>query len=83
MKRKIILVALSAVMVVLLCGCGQRNSEQTAPTTTNPAENQAMPGGTTSNEVVTPPAAAPATPPATSQAMTNAPGATNPPAASP
>jgi len=73
------LAALSILAVVALCGCGQRNAEQTAPNTTSPVENQTMPGGTASNVVGIPPVA----PPATSLATTNSPGATNPPAATP
>ncbi len=75
MKRKILIVALSAAAVALLCGCGQNSASNTTPDRAVPAMNQTIPGGTTSNEVVAPPVATPAT--------TNSPGATNPPAASP
>ena len=60
MKNTIIALMIMGGAVALWCGCGQGNPEENTPSTTAPAGNSKMPGNAATNEVVVPPAAAPA-----------------------
>ncbi len=53
MKTKIIFPAMLSLAVMTLAGCGQRESENSTPATTNSAAEEPMPGANdTSNSTV-------------------------------
>jgi hypothetical protein len=73
MKTKILLPAMLSLAVMTLAGCGQHESDNSTPATTNSAAQEPMPGATDTNNATVPPAAAPSdtNSPAASSTNTN------------
>lgn len=74
MKTKILLPCIILSLAVMtLAGCGQRESENSTPSTTNSAADQATPGAADTNNATPPPAASPSdtNSPATGNTTTN------------